>query len=121
MVDNFILLDEPRLPWLDPETIKAKFHALSGAAHPDRVHNAGEAEKLARLVSVDEGFLLLPRAVRRKLDRHVLASGLFQEPRYLENAGPFASSNVEPTRIEPSPSATGKVTWSSPARGPANA
>ena len=47
MVDNFILLDEPRRPWVDPEPLKVKFHALSGAAHPDRVHNASEADKLA--------------------------------------------------------------------------
>lgn len=41
--DCFALLDEPRRPWIDPETLKARFQRLSGAAHPDRVHAAGVA------------------------------------------------------------------------------
>ena len=45
MADYFALLDEPRRPWLDPEVLKAKFHTLTAAVHPDRVHNATESEK----------------------------------------------------------------------------
>jgi len=45
MTDNFALLNEPRRPWLDPNALKQKFLALATAAHPDRSHNAGEAEK----------------------------------------------------------------------------
>ena len=29
------MLDEPRRPWLDPEALKEKFHALSAEHHPD--------------------------------------------------------------------------------------
>lgn len=47
MADFFTLLDEPRRPWLDPEVLKAKFHTLTAAVHPDRVHNATESEKRA--------------------------------------------------------------------------
>ena len=47
MKDYFALLDEPRLPWLDADALKAKFHTLSSEAHPDRVHSALEAEKQA--------------------------------------------------------------------------
>lgn len=47
MTDAFALFDEPRRPWLDPDMLKAKFLALSSEAHPDRVHRAPEAEKLA--------------------------------------------------------------------------
>jgi Fe-S protein assembly co-chaperone HscB len=47
MADYFSLLNEPRRPWLDPEGLKAKFHAFTAAVHPDRVHGASEAEKLA--------------------------------------------------------------------------
>ncbi len=45
MADYFALLDEPRRPWLDPEVLKAKFHALAATVHPDRVHRATEPEK----------------------------------------------------------------------------
>ena len=45
MADYFALLDEPRRPWLDPELLKAKFHALTATVHPDRVHRATEPEK----------------------------------------------------------------------------
>lgn len=44
-MDNFVLLNEPRLPWIQPDEIKQRFHSLSGGVHPDRVHNASEAEK----------------------------------------------------------------------------
>ncbi len=47
MTDFFALLDEPRRPWLEPESLKQKFLALSATVHPDRVHNLGEAERAA--------------------------------------------------------------------------
>ena len=47
MIDSYAFLNEPRRPWLDPEALKQKFLPLSSAAHPDRTHNAPEAEKLA--------------------------------------------------------------------------
>jgi curved DNA-binding protein CbpA len=46
-MDYFALLAEPRRPWLDAEALKVKFHTLSAAVHPDRVHQAAAAEKLA--------------------------------------------------------------------------
>ena len=47
MTDNFLLLDEPRRPWLDADSLKEKFFKLSSGVHPDRVHQSGEAEKVA--------------------------------------------------------------------------
>jgi DnaJ-domain-containing protein 1 len=47
MTDNFTLLNEPRRPWLDPDSLKQKFLALSANAHPDKIHSAGESEKSA--------------------------------------------------------------------------
>lgn len=47
MTDFFALLDEPRRPWLDPESLKAKFLALSSQLHPDRIPEADEVEKAA--------------------------------------------------------------------------
>src|SRR4051812_23179944 len=46
MIDYFALFNEPRRPWLDPESLKQKFLALSATVHPDRVHNLGEAERV---------------------------------------------------------------------------
>lgn len=47
MTDAFALLAEPRRPWLDADALKARFLPLATALHPDRVHGASEAEKLA--------------------------------------------------------------------------
>jgi curved DNA-binding protein CbpA len=45
MTDAFVLLKEPRRPWLEPGTLKQKFIQFSSEVHPDRTHNAPEAEK----------------------------------------------------------------------------
>ena len=45
MTDNFLLLGEPRRPWLDAETLKEKFLTLSTTVHPDRVHNLSAMER----------------------------------------------------------------------------
>ena len=45
MTDHFALLNEPRRPWVDPDSLKQKFLALSAEVHPDRVHNSGDSEK----------------------------------------------------------------------------
>jgi len=45
MTDYFVLLNEPRRPWLDPDSLKKKFLALAASLHPDRSHNADELEK----------------------------------------------------------------------------
>jgi len=47
MTDYFALLDEPRRPWLEPDSLKARFLALAAKMHPDRLHNAPEAQKQA--------------------------------------------------------------------------
>jgi len=47
MIDYFALLNEPRRPWLDPDSLKKKFLTLSAEFHPDRVHGAKESEKEA--------------------------------------------------------------------------
>jgi len=47
MVDCFALLNEPRRPWLDPESLKQKFFALSAGAHPDHRATGSESERRA--------------------------------------------------------------------------
>ena len=46
MTDFFALLNEPRRPWLEPDSLKEKFLAISAEVHPDRVHSASDSEKL---------------------------------------------------------------------------
>jgi curved DNA-binding protein CbpA len=45
VTDHFALLNEPRRPWLDADSLKQKFFALSANLHPDKIHSAGENEK----------------------------------------------------------------------------
>src|SRR5271167_1774936 len=45
MIDYFALLNEPRRPWLDADSLRQKFRALSASAHPDKVRATGELEK----------------------------------------------------------------------------
>jgi DnaJ-domain-containing protein 1 len=40
MTDCFALLGETRRPWLDPEALKEKFHALTSEHHPDVARGA---------------------------------------------------------------------------------
>jgi DnaJ-domain-containing protein 1 len=47
VTDNFALLDEPRRPWLDADSLKQKFLTLSASLHPDKIHSASESEKAA--------------------------------------------------------------------------
>src|SRR5580704_17653109 len=47
MTDYFKLLEQPRRPWLDVDALKQTFLARSSQIHPDRVHNAPEAERQA--------------------------------------------------------------------------
>ena len=47
MQDYFALLDQPRRPWLDADSVKQKFLTLSSEIHPDRLHGAPAAEREA--------------------------------------------------------------------------
>jgi len=46
-MDNFALLQEPRQPWLDLDSLKTVFLRLAAQVHPDKVHQAGASEKAA--------------------------------------------------------------------------
>jgi len=45
MIDHFALLGEERRPWIDADSLKKRFLALSGEVHPDRVHSGGVEER----------------------------------------------------------------------------
>jgi curved DNA-binding protein CbpA len=86
VLDHFALLNEPRRPWLEPETLKEKFLALSAEVHPDRVHQASESDKLAatqRYTELNAAYNCL-REPRDRL-RHLLELELGQKPSDLTN------------------------------------
>jgi DnaJ-domain-containing protein 1 len=47
MADSFVLLGQPRRPWLDPDKLKARYLELSGEVHPDRFHSASQEQQQA--------------------------------------------------------------------------
>lgn len=47
VTDYFVLFDEPRRPWVEPDALKSKFLSLAAKAHPDKQNPANETEKLA--------------------------------------------------------------------------
>lgn len=86
MKDNFLLLNEPRRPWLDAESLKIKFFALSSEVHPDRVHNASVSDKLAanqRYTEFNAAYQCL-REPRSRI-RHLLELELGAKPSDLTN------------------------------------
>jgi len=84
--DYFALLNEPRRPWLDADSLKAKFHTLSAEVHPDRVHQASDGEKLAanqRYTELNAAYQCL-REPRSRV-RHLLELELGAKPSDLTN------------------------------------
>lgn len=84
-VDHFALLNEPRRPWLDPESLKQKFLTLSASVHPDRVHRLGDAERAAaqeRYVQFNAAYQAL-REPRDRL-RHLLELELGALPKEIQ-------------------------------------
>jgi DnaJ-domain-containing protein 1 len=87
MTDNFALLDEPRRPWLDAAALKEKFLARSAQVHPDRVHQAPEAERIAasqRYAELNSAYNCLREPVERL--RHLLELELGAKPAAIHRA-----------------------------------
>ena len=85
MIDYFALLDEPRRPWIDPDTLKQKFLVLASGAHPDRVHNTHESEKAVateRYAELNAAFNCLAEPKLRL--RHLIELELGAKPKDIE-------------------------------------
>lgn len=81
MPDYFALLNVPRRPWLDPDSLKGNFLILSAALHPDRVDQSLPAEKHAanaRAAGLNAAYQCL-REPRERL-RHLLELELGAKP-----------------------------------------
>ncbi len=81
MTDYFALLNEPRRPWLDADSLKTNFFALSSEIHPDRTHNASESHKFEanrRYTELNAAYQCL-REPRSRI-RHLLELELGAKP-----------------------------------------
>ena len=89
MTDFFALLAEPRRPWLDADALKARFLQLSTAVHPDRFHNAPEAEKaevVQRYSELNAAYQCLSDPKDRLL--HLLTLELGAKPKDVQRIPP---------------------------------
>ena len=77
-MDNFALLGQPRLPWLDPMALKAAFLEQSTRLHPDRVQAANAEEQAAatrRFAELNAAYNCLREPKERLLHLLELESG----------------------------------------------
>jgi curved DNA-binding protein CbpA len=89
MTDNFALLNEPRRPWLDPDSLKQKFLALSANVHPDKIHSASESEKSAvakQFAELNAAYNFLAEPKLRLL--HLLELELGAKPKDIQQIPP---------------------------------
>jgi DnaJ-domain-containing protein 1 len=85
MTDYFVLLNQPRRPWLEPDTLKSKFLALAAKAHPDKQRTGSEAERLAanrHYAELNVGYHCLAEPKSRLL--HLLELEQGAKPRDIE-------------------------------------
>ena len=89
MTDYFALFEEPRKPWLDADSLKQKFLSLSATVHPDRIHNAAEAEKAEasrRYAELNAAYQCLAEPKSRL--RHLLELELGSKPTDVQQIPP---------------------------------
>ena len=73
MTDYFVVLDQPRRPWVEPQQLKQKYHELARSEHPDLDGNSSSrgAEAPPTLAAVNEAYRVLS-SPRLRL-QHLLA------------------------------------------------
>ena len=90
MIDYFALLDQPRLPWLDLDELKNKFHQKTLSAHPDtQTASDATSQTDTSFAIVNEGYQVLQDPKRRL--HHLLT---------LENSAPASAGQTIPTQLE---------------------
>ena len=90
MIDYFALLDQPRLPWLDLDELKNKFHHKTLLVHPDaqkELDATGETDRSFAIVN--EGYQVLQDPKRRL--HHLLT---------LEKFAPMSAGQTIPAQLE---------------------
>ena len=85
MTDHFALFQEPRRPWIDPDSLKAKFFVSAAECHPDRFHLATEADRAVaqqRYTELNTAYLCLREPKDRLL--HLLELELGNKPKAVQ-------------------------------------
>jgi DnaJ-domain-containing protein 1 len=85
MTDNFALLNQPRRPWLDADSLKQKFLALSARLHPDRIHSASADDKIEatrKFTELNAAYNCLAEPKQRLL--HLLELELGAKPKDIQ-------------------------------------
>ena len=85
MMDHFALFQQPRRPWIDPDSLKAQFLASSTHCHPDRFHLAPEPDRAAaqcRSAELNAAYLCLREPKNRLL--HLLELELGSKPKAVQ-------------------------------------
>ena len=83
--DYFALLDEPRRPWLDADSLKQKFLARSASLHPDKIRSVNESEKSAaskKFAELNAAYNCLTAPKTRLL--HLLELELGRKPKDIQ-------------------------------------
>lgn len=89
MPDYFNLLNEPRRLWLDADCLRQKFLTLSATVHPDKIHSASDAEKIAAAKSfadLNTAFTALAEPKTRL--QHLLELELGAKPTDIQQVPP---------------------------------
>jgi curved DNA-binding protein CbpA len=85
MTDYFALLDQPRVPWLEPDALKEVFHTKTLAAHPD----AGASGSAKEFAELNEAYQVLQDPKRRL--QHLLS---------LEGSAPSSAHQIVPSDLQ---------------------
>jgi curved DNA-binding protein CbpA len=85
MTDYFALLDQPRVPCLDPDALKEVFHTKTLAAHPD----AGASGSTKEFAELNEAYQVLQDPKRRL--HHLLS---------LEGSAPSSGHQIVPSDLQ---------------------
>jgi curved DNA-binding protein CbpA len=89
MIDYFALLDQPRAPWLDLDTLKDSYHQKTLQAHPDvQTKRPGADTPHAAFTSLNEAYQVLQDPKRRL--QHLLS---------LEEAAPSSTDQRIPKQL----------------------
>ena len=100
MADFFAILNQPRLPFLDPEAIKQEFLRLSTEAHPDKAEGPNKATAGQRFAELNAAYNTL-RHIRTRLLHLLELEGVPASPHVQSvppEVAPFFAPIAEITR-----------------------